>query len=250
MTELKRRDLITAGGAALAAGAFLGTAGAANHEGAAHGAHDWRALIPGAVDADGKWALPALGYDYNALEPHIDAQTMEIHHSRHHQGYVNGLIANEEQLAQARAAGDFALVEHLSNKLSFNGGGHFLHCVFWDCMGPDGGGDPTGPLAEAITRDFGSIDAMKGQFAAAAKAVEGSGWGIMAWQVASGRLTIVQGQNQNLRSQWGLVPLLAIDVWEHAYYLQYQNRRAAYVDAWWSIVDWSKVAKRFAIVAG
>src|SRR5690606_10172054 len=106
MTELKRRDLITAGGAALAAGAFLGTAGAANHGGAAHGAHDWRALIPGAVDSDGKWALPPLGYDYGALEPHIDAQTMEIHHSRHHQGYVNGLNANEEQLAKARAAGD------------------------------------------------------------------------------------------------------------------------------------------------
>jgi len=250
MTELKRRDLITAGGAALAAGALFGTAGAHNHDAHDNGAHDWRALVPGAVDSEGKWALPELDYDYDALEPHIDAETMEIHHTRHHQGYVTGLIGNEEKLAEARSSGDFALVEHWSNKLSFNGGGHFLHCIFWDCMGPDGGGDPQGAFAEAVARDFGSIPAMRAQFAAASKAVEGSGWGILAWQAASGRLTILQGQNQNLRSQWGIVPLLAIDVWEHAYYLKYQNRRAAYVDAWWSTVDWRKVEKRYALVAG
>jgi Fe-Mn family superoxide dismutase len=247
MNQLNRRDLMTAGGAALAATALFGSA-SAQVDAPVQTAPDWRTLVPGAVNAEGQWALPALGYAYDALEPHIDAQTMEIHHIRHHQAYVDGLIAAEAKLAEARTAGDFALVEHWSNKISFHGGGHFLHCIFWDCMGPGGGGEPQGALAEAITRDFGSLAAMKNQFSAASKAVEGSGWGILAWQAASRRLTVLMGQNQNLRSQWGIVPLLAIDVWEHAYYLKYQNRRAAYVDAWWNTLAWRKVEKRYALL--
>ncbi len=247
MNQINRRDLMTAGGAALAASAFLGTANA-QVDAPGPGAPDWRTLVPGAVDAEGKWVLPSLGYAYDALDPHIDARTMEIHHTRHHQAYVDGLIAAEAKLAEARQSGDFGLVEHWSNKISFHGGGHFLHCIFWDCMGPGGGGEPQGALAEAINRDFGSLAMMKNQFAAASKAVEGSGWGILAWQAASRRLTILMGQNQNLRSQWGIVPLLALDVWEHAYYLKYQNRRAAYVDAWWNTVAWRKVEKRYALL--
>lgn len=209
-----------------------------------------RPLAPGAVDETGAWVLPKLGYDYAALEPHIDAKTMEIHHTKHHDAYVKGVIANEAKLAEARAAGDFALVEYWSLKASFNGGGHILHCIFWDCMGPNAGGEPTGALAEAIARDFGSFAAMKAQFSAAAKAVEGSGWGLLSYNFASGKLAVSQGKNQNLLTVWAEVPLLALDVWEHAYYLKYQNQRAAYVDAWWNVVDWNKVAARYALVAG
>lgn len=255
-----RRDFL-AGGAALM-GAF-GLAGVAAAQGS--GAKDapqasaagstpghsspggTRGLIPGATDAGGKWVLPPLPYAEDALEPVIDAQTMNIHHSRHHAGYVRGLIATEERLAEARKQGDFSLVEHLSKKVSFHGGGHFLHCVFWDCMGPAGGGEPGGVLGEDIASQFGSFGGLKSHFSAAAKSVEGSGWGIMGFQVASGTLTVLQGQNQNLLSQWGVIPILALDVWEHAYYLRYQNRRGDYVDAWWDVVDWNRVGARYSM---
>ncbi|MBX3729338.1 MAG: superoxide dismutase [Candidatus Sumerlaeia bacterium] len=203
-------------------------------------------LVPGAIDDSGKWVLPALRYDYNALEPHIDAQTMEIHHSRHHAAYVNGLIEAEARMADARASGDNALIEYWTRKASFNGGGHFLHCLFWDCMSPEGaGGEPRGQLARQIEKQFGSFQAFRDQFSAAARTVEGSGWGILGYQIAGARLTILQGLNQNLLSQWAIIPLLAIDVWEHAYYLKYQNRRADYVQAWWNVVDWKSVGRRF-----
>ncbi|MDK2973548.1 MAG: superoxide dismutase, Fe-Mn family [Candidatus Sumerlaeota bacterium] len=254
MSESNRREFLATGTAALAAAAIAGVASAqeskpAKRPSAMPAAAGMGAVItqaiPGAIDANGKWTLPPLPYAYDALEPHIDAQTMQIHHDKHHAGYVKGLIACEEKLAEARTTGDFSLVEHWSKKLSFNGGGHFLHCIFWDSMGPNGGGDPTGALARKIAADFGSVAAFKAQFSAAAKAVEGSGWGILGYQVAGAKLTVLQGQNQNLLSQWGVVPLLAIDVWEHAYYLKYQNRRADYVDAWWNVVNWQAVGKRF-----
>lgn len=144
-----------------------------------------------------------------------------------------------------RESGDHSMAAFWTSKVSFNGGGHFLHCIFWDCMGPDGGGEPTGILRRHIERDFGSVSAFKAQFAAASKSVEGSGWGILAYLAAGNRLTILQGLNQNLLSTWAAVPLLAIDVWEHAYYLRYQNHRGSYVDNWWKVVDWSKVSRRY-----
>jgi Fe-Mn family superoxide dismutase len=250
MKESTRREILLAGGGLLGAAGLMGAAQAqatrptAASAPAAAAASPVLGLIPGAVDAAGEWALPPLGYATDAVEAAIDAQTMEIHHGKHHAGYVAGLKTSQAKLAEAAAAGDTAMVEYWSGKLSFNAGGHFLHCVFWDCMGPAGGGEPTGLLRQHIERDFGSVALFKAQFAAAAKSVEGSGWGILAYLMAGDRLAILQGKNQNLLSTWGAVPLLALDVWEHAYYLRYQNRRADYVDAWWNVVDWAKVGAR------
>jgi len=196
----------------------------------------------------GKHELPPLPYAYSALEPHIDEQTMTLHHDIHHLGYVNGLNAAEEKLAAARKAGDFAAVKAISRDAAFHGSGHFLHAIFWPNMAPPGeggGGSPDGNLAKQIDADFGSTDAFIAHFSAAAKAVEGSGWGLLVWQPGGGHLEVLQAEKHQNLTQWGVVPLLVLDVWEHAYYLKYQNKRAAYVDAWWNVVNWSDVAARF-----
>ena len=169
--------------------------------------------------------LPPLPYDYNALEPHIDEQTMRLHHDIHHKAYVDGLNAAEEKLAAARASGDFAAVQALERAVAFHGSGHFNHCIFWENMSPNGGGTPSGDLAAQIDKDFGSFEAFKGHFSAAAATVEGNGWGVPGWHPVAGRLMI--------------------DVWEHAYYLNYQNKRPAYVEAWWNVVNWANVSERF-----
>ena len=190
--------------------------------------------------------LPELPFAYNALEPYIDAATMEIHHSKHHQGYVKGLNAAEKALAEARAQGDYAMVQYWSRKVAFNGGGHFLHSMFWKVMAPagqGGGGEPSGLVAELIARDFGSFAQFKAHFAAAAKAVEGSGWGLLHYRPEDGRLLVMQAENQHKLSQWGSMPVLGIDVWEHAYYLKYQNKRADYVDNWFNVINWAQVEK-------
>jgi Fe-Mn family superoxide dismutase len=194
------------------------------------------------------YKLPELGYAYDALDPHIDAQTMELHHSKHHASYVAGLNAALEKLESARKNGDFAAVKHLSREVAFHGSGHALHSIFWKNMGPNGGGIPSGSLAEAINRDFGSFDSFKAQFIAAAGAVEGSGWAILGHHRlddGSERLMVVQAEkHQNLTVQ-GITPLLVLDVWEHAYYLRYQNRRPEYVKAFFNIINWSDVAQRY-----
>jgi len=194
-----------------------------------------------------KHVLPPLPYAYEALEPHIDEQTMRLHHDKHHQSYVDGLNKAEDMLAQARSSGDFALVKHWEREAAFHGSGHFLHSIFWPNMAPPGnggGGEPTGELASQISRDFGSFAAFKAQFGAAAKAVEGSGWAILAWQPAGAQLVVLTSEKHQNLTQWGVVPLLVLDVWEHAYYLRYQNNRGAYVDAWWNVVNWADVAER------
>ena len=196
----------------------------------------------------GKHELPPLPYAYNALEPHIDEQTMTLHHDIHHNGYVNGLNAAEEKLAAARKAGDFTAVKAISRDAAFHGSGHFLHAIFWPNMAPPGeggGGSPDGNLAKQIDQDFGSTDGLIAHFSAAAKAVEGSGWGLLVWQPQGDHLEVLQSEKHQNYTQWGVVPLLVLDVWEHAYYLKYQNKRAAYVDAWWNVVNWSDVAARF-----
>ncbi len=251
MSEINRRDFLStgaaaAGGAAIALGA-LGTSRARADE-PIHSPQMLQALFPGAVNAQGEYTLPELKYEYGDVDAAIDEQTMRLHHSRHHQGYVNGLKNAEERLAEARETGDFGLVQHWSRQASFHGGGHFLHTVFWDSIGPgDGGmgGEPEGPLMDAIVRDFGSFDGMMAHFAAASNAVEGSGWGILAYSLAAGKLTILQAQNQQLLTQWGVVPLMCNDVWEHAYYLRYQNNRGAYVEAFPQVINWNRVARRF-----
>ncbi len=248
-----RRDFLKLGGVAAAGVALASVAGAqtsrpvAADSPASH-SEAMKALIPGAVDEAGSYVLPPLKYGYDALEPHIDAQTMRLHHDKHHAGYVKGLIGAEEKLAEMRASGDFAGIDYWSRKSAFHGAGHFLHCVFWDSMGSGGGGAPTGALAKCIERDFGGFEAFKAQFSAASKGVEGSGWGILAYQIAGAKLVIQQAMNHQLLTQWGLVPVLCVDVWEHAYYLHYQNQRAAYVDAWWNTVDWNRVGERFGML--
>jgi Fe-Mn family superoxide dismutase len=190
-------------------------------------------------------ALPPLPYAYDALEPYIDATTMALHHGKHHAAYVTGLNAAEAALAKARADNDFSLVQHWSKRAAFNGGGHFLHSMFWKVMAPPsdgGGGEPDGALRERINRDFGSFNAFKNHFSAAAAQVEGSGWALLHYRPEDDRLIILQAENQHKLSAWGAWPILGIDVWEHAYYLNYQNRRADYVDAWWNLVNWNQVA--------
>jgi superoxide dismutase, Fe-Mn family len=194
----------------------------------------------------GEYTLPDLPYAYDALEPAIDAQTMEIHHSRHHQGYVNGLNNALEKLEEARENEDFDLVKHWSREISFNGGGHFLHTMFWQVMSPDGGGEPeNSELRSAIDRDFGSFGQFRSHFTEASKAVEGGGWGILAWEPTGGRLIVHQAEKQQNLSPWSTVPLLMVDVWEHAYYLKYQNRRADYVENFFDVINWNKVAELF-----
>ena len=190
--------------------------------------------------------LPPLPYAYNALEPHIDEQTMKLHHDIHHKAYVDGLNKAEDMLAKARAEGDFALVKHWSREAAFHGSGHFLHVVFWENMGPGKGGAPKGALADMLARDFGSYEAFQKHFAAAAGAVEGSGWAILGYRPMDGKLTILQSEKHQQLTQWGIVPLLALDVWEHAYYLKYQNKRGDYVKAWWNVVNWKEAGDYYA----
>jgi Fe-Mn family superoxide dismutase len=194
-----------------------------------------------------KYELPPLPYAYNALEPHLDEQTMRLHHDKHHLAYVNGLNKAEEMLEAARASGDFAMVKHWSREAAFHGSGHFLHSIFWPNMaaaGSGGGGQPSGDLASQITSDFGSFEAFKKHFSAAANAVEGSGWALLVWEPQAGHLAVLQSEKHQNLTQWGVTPLLVLDVWEHAYYLKYQNNRGAYVEAWWNVVNWSDVAAR------
>jgi len=195
-----------------------------------------------------KYELPPLPYDYAALEPHIDEQTMRLHHDKHHLAYVNGLNKALEMLEQARNSGDFALVKHWSREAAFHGSGHFLHSLFWPNMaapGQGGGGEPQGALADQIKRDFGSFDTFKKHFSAAANAVEGRGWALLVYEPFSGALEILQSEKHQNLTQWVVTPLLVLDVWEHAYYLKYQNNRGAYVEAWWNVVNWADVADRF-----
>lgn len=197
--------------------------------------------------------LPALPYAYDALEPFIDKETMTIHHSMHHKAYVDGLNKAEKELALARSKGDFSLIEYWSKKAAFNGGGHFLHSLFWENMAPAhssnvsalGGKEPEGALRKKISEDFGSLESFKKQFTAAAVAVEGSGWAMLHHRPQDNRLIVLQGENQHKLTSWGATPILVLDVWEHAYYLKYQNKRAAYVEAWWNVVNWDVVSKRF-----
>lgn len=202
----------------------------------------------GASGARTEHKLPDLPYAYDALEPYIDAETMTLHHGKHHAAYVKNLNAAEEALAKARAANDFAMIQHWSKSAAFNGGGHFLHSMFWQVMAPaghGGGGNPSGTLEKAIVRSFGSVQAMKDQFSAAANAVEGSGWALLHYSRSNGQLLILQAENQHKLTQWNTIPLMGIDVWEHAYYLKYRNNKAAYVTNWWNIVNWAQVQKNY-----
>jgi Fe-Mn family superoxide dismutase len=197
-----------------------------------------------------KYSLPALPYDPAALEPHIDAQTMQIHHGKHHNAYVTNLNAAIEKAPELQGKhlseilADLSQVpEAIRGAVRNNGGGHWNHSAFWRLMSPSGGGEPTGDLARAITAAFGSFATFKEQFAAAAMGRFGSGW---AWLITDGgTLSIMSTPNQDNPLMEGKTAILGLDVWEHAYYLKYQNRRADYIGAWWNVVDWDAVAANF-----
>lgn len=188
--------------------------------------------------------LPELPYAYNALEPYLNEETLKFHHDKHHNAYVTALNEAEEKLAKAQEAGDFAAIRALCNAIAFNYSGHLLHSLFWTNMSPDGGGEPSGVLAEQIAKDFKSFDTFKAQFLAASNAVQGSGWGILAWQPLGQKLVVLQTEKHQNEAQWGVTPLLVLDVWEHAYYLQYQNRRPDFTKGFFDVVNWDDVAQR------
>ncbi|NRD80622.1 superoxide dismutase [Bacillus sp. BRMEA1] len=193
----------------------------------------------------GGHTLPELAYPYNALEPYISEEIMRLHHDKHHQAYVDGLNKAELNLKKARDNNDFSLIKHWSRELAFHGSGHYLHSIFWRNMSPNGGGQPQGLLKKGIEDYFGDFTAFKNHFSEAAKQVEGVGWALLVWSPKAKHLEVLQTERHMILTQWDTVPLLVLDVWEHAYYLQYKNNRAKYVDNWWNIVDWNDVEMRY-----
>jgi Fe-Mn family superoxide dismutase len=251
-----RRDALAALGGLglLAAGASAGMPRSASLAASAAALSLFDDKTMGWDVAKNQYVLPDLPYEYDALEPHIDAQTMKIHHSKHHAGYVRGLNNALEQLRKIREGqADAGMVKHWSQELAFHGSGHVNHSIFWATMAPagnGGGGYPEGPLAERINRDFGSFSGFTAHFKAAAGSVEGSGWAWLAYEPVSRKLVIQQMEKQQNTDMTGTIPLLGVDVWEHAYYLKYQNRRGEYVDNFMRIINWRAVADRFRAVKG
>ena len=191
------------------------------------------------------YTLPELPYDYGALEPHISAQIMQLHHDKHHAAYVTGANTALEKLAAARESGDFAAINKLEKDLAFHLGGHINHSVFWKNMSPDGGGQPEGEVAAAIDEFFGSFEGFQKQFNEAANGLQGSGWSMLVWDTLGQRLNINQLFDQQGNLPVGQLPVLQLDMWEHAFYLQYLNVKGDYVKAWWNVVNWADVTERF-----
>ena len=192
------------------------------------------------------YTLPELPYDYAALEPHISGRIMELHHDKHHAAYVAGANAALEKLQAAREAGDHAAINLHEKNLAFNLGGHINHSIFWKNLSPNGGGDPEGDLAEAIKDSFGSFEAFKAQFTAAALGIQGSGWAVLAWDSIGQQPLVMQLWDQQGNLPIGLTPLLMLDMWEHAFYLDYLNVKADYVKAVWNIANWQDAGERLA----
>ena len=192
-----------------------------------------------------EYTLPDLPYDYSALAPHISAKIMELHHSKHNNSSVTGANTANAALAEARETGDLANVNKLEKDLAFNLGGHVNHSIFWTNLTPETG-EPTGDLLEAIGRDFGDLEKFKAHFTATALGVQGSGWSVLAYDSIGQKLIIVQFFDQQGNLPAGIVPILMLDVWEHAYYLDYKNVRADYVKAFWNIANWENAQARFA----
>lgn len=200
---------------------------------------------PNRVVPIGEHQLPPLPYAYDALEPHISREIMRLHHDKHHKSYVDGLNKAEKEMEKARKTNDFQLIKHWEREAAFHGAGHYLHTIFWTIMSPTGGGKPTGHLAKMIDLSFGSFEHFKNHFTQAAKNVEAVGWAILVWVPRTKRLEILQAEKHQNLSQWDVIPLLVLDVWEHAYYLQYKNERENYIKNWWNVVNWNEVSNRF-----
>lgn len=241
MANMTRRDLLST--AALVGGWCL----LSNDHAAAQDVAP-PAAAPADGPVDGPYALPPLPYDAIALEPHIDAATMKLHHDVHHAGYVAAANEAFAELVEIRAAGGERIhqVKAATDKLAFNLAGHLLHSIFWTNMAREGGGDPKPDteIGRMIQRDFGSIDAFRGHFLAAAQQVQGSGWGVLAYEPLAQRLLVLQVEKHQNHAVGGAVPLLVVDVWEHAYYLFYQNKRSSYLKAFLNVINWTNVDER------
>jgi Fe-Mn family superoxide dismutase len=234
---MNKRDFLKTS-AILGAGAFAGLTNAAS------GAELFAPLNNSTgLNSNGEYELPPLPYAYDALEPYIDETTMRLHHDKHHAGYVRGLNNAKAKVTEAMDTSDFGLIKHWERELAFHGSGHFLHSIFWNNMGPKQG-KPSKKLMEYINKSFGSFDRFKDLFFNATKAVEGSGWGILAYEAVGDQLVVLQAEKHHNLTQWITVPLLACDVWEHAYYLKYQNKRADYVKGFMEVVNWEDVSAR------
>jgi Fe-Mn family superoxide dismutase len=196
------------------------------------------------------YELPALPYATDALNGFLSAEILELHHGKHHKAYVDGLNKALADLAQARADGNFAALKGIERNLAFHGSGHVLHSLYWRSMSPQGGGAPGGQLAAMLMRDFGSIDAFRTQFAEATKQAEASAWGLLVYEPIGRRLLVTAVEDHQNMSLQGAVPLVACDVWEHAYYLRYRNKRAEYVDRFFDVVDWKGAAERLSKALG
>ncbi|MDD4867844.1 MAG: superoxide dismutase [Mycobacterium sp.] len=192
-----------------------------------------------------EYILPDLEWDYGALEPHISGQINELHHDKHHATYVNGANDALAKLQEARAKGDFAALVAWEKSLAFNLGGHVNHSVWWKNLSPHGGDKPTGELAAAIDEAFGSFDVFRAQFSAAATTVQGSGWAALGFDTLGNKLLIFQVYDHQSNFPLGVVPLLLLDMWEHAFYLQYKNVKADFAKAFWNVVNWDDVQSRF-----
>ena len=184
------------------------------------------------------YTLPPLPYPKDALDGYLSSEILELHHDKHHAGYVAGLNHTLEAMAAAREKGDWHGIKGLERALAFHGSGHVLHTVYWHSMSPEGGGEPKGTLKELVEKSFGSVDAFRAHFAAATKNAEASGWGILAYDLVGDRLLILAAESHQQMGFQGAVPLIVCDVWEHAYYLHYQNRRADYVDGFFDVLNW------------
>jgi Fe-Mn family superoxide dismutase len=193
-----------------------------------------------------KYTLPDLKYDYGALEPYVNGRIMQLHHDKHHAAYVAGANQAVDALAEARAKGDFARIALLERQLAFNLSGHVLHSLFWQNLAPKTGGQPAGELGEQLKSDFGSFEAFKAQLTHCAMTIMGSGWAALAWDPIAKRLVTVQLHDHQSETAQGSVPLLVVDAWEHAYYLQYHNEKAKFFDALWNIFNWNDVTARLA----
>ena len=187
--------------------------------------------------------LPPLPYGYDALEPHISEQVLNWHHDTHHQGYVNGLNSAEETLAENRESGDYSSTGGALSNVTHNGCGHYLHTMFWENMSPDGGGEPSGELADRIEEDFGSYEGWKGEFEAAASAA--SGWALLVYDPVANQLRNIAVDNHDEGALWGAHPVLALDVWEHSYYYDYGPDRGSFIDAFFEVVDWDAAEENF-----
>lgn len=196
----------------------------------------------------GEYRLPDMPYDYAALEPAITGEILELHHAKHHAAYVKGANDSIERLAEARDKGDFTGLVGLEKTFAFNLSGHVLHSIFWENLSPDGGDRPDGALGDAITEHFGAFEPFQKQLTAATAGVQGSGWGVLAWEPLGRRLVIEQIYDHHGNVGMNSTPLLVFDAWEHAYYLQYRNVRPDYVEKLWGLVNWDDVARRFADV--